>query len=99
MGLTRMDQPSLEDLLDAHHCFPGPFHIKAIGSAADGFEERVVAAVASALADRADLEYTARATPNGRHLALTLVFQARSADHVREVYALVREQPGLSYLL
>jgi putative lipoic acid-binding regulatory protein len=87
------------ELLEASHSFPGVYTIKAIGSAADEFERRVVEVVVAALESAADLEYTVRQTPGGRHVAVSLEITARSGEHVREIYDRLRTVEGMKILL
>jgi uncharacterized protein len=96
--MTSDHRPSLE-LLDSSHVFPGVYQIKAIGAAANDFERRVVEAVSAELASAADLNYTARATPGGRHVALTLDVQAQNAEQVRAIYARLHAVEGVTLLL
>jgi putative lipoic acid-binding regulatory protein len=91
-------RPSLE-LLESTHAFPGVYQIKAIGSADDGFERRVVEAVVAELSAESDLEYSVRATPGGRHVSVTLDIRAQSAEQVRAVYDRISGQTGLLFLL
>jgi putative lipoic acid-binding regulatory protein len=94
-----MDQNVPPDLLEASHVFPGVYRIKAIGSAEDDFEGRVLGAVRLELASPDAVEFTVRQTAGGRHVALTLDVTVRDAEHVRSVYARIREQKGLLFLL
>ena len=91
-------RPSLE-LLESNHTFPGVYQIKAIGSVDGGFEARVAEAVRAELASPSDLDYTARTTPGGRHVALTLHVTVQTAEQVREIYGRVRAVEGLHMLL
>jgi putative lipoic acid-binding regulatory protein len=90
-------RPSV-DLLESTHFFPGVYQIKAIGKAEQDFERRVVDAVVSQLAAASDLDYSVRATPGGRHIALTLDITVQTAEQVRSIYAEVREVEGLTLL-
>ncbi len=91
-------RPSLE-LLDSSHTFPGPYQIKAIGAAADDFEGRVLDRVRAEIASPGDLAHSARSTPDGKHISITLDIQARSAEEVRAIYARLQEIEGLRFLL
>jgi putative lipoic acid-binding regulatory protein len=93
-----MDQPPL-DLLEANHFFPGVYQIKAIGSADEGFEARVLEAVRGEVSAPSDVAVSVRSTPGGRHVALTLDITVQSADQVRQIYVRIREQKGLLFLL
>jgi putative lipoic acid-binding regulatory protein len=87
------------ELLEAAHEFPGVYQIKAIGTVANDFERRVVEAVAALLASPADLSYTARTTPRGGHVALTLELRVQSAEQVRTIYARLHAVEGMTMLL
>ena len=71
------------ELLESTHSFPGEFKIKAIGSADDDFESRVVEAVSAHLPARSDLDYSVRSTAGGRHVAITLDLTVQTAEQVR----------------
>jgi putative lipoic acid-binding regulatory protein len=90
-------RPSVE-LLESTHSFPGDYKIKAIGLADDDFESRVVEAVCSLLPARSDLDYSVRATPGGRYIAITLDIVVQSAEQVREIYAEIHGVKGLTHL-
>ena len=95
-----MDQEHLPiELLESVHSFPGPYQVKVIGSADDDFVDRVLAAVHGKIASPTHLEHTIRATPGGRHVAVTMVIQVETAQQVREIYAAVKDLKGLAYLL
>jgi len=91
-------RPPLE-LLEATHCFPGVYQIKAIGSAQGDFEARVLDAVRAELEDPSELDYTLRKTSGGRHIALTLHVPVRDAAQVRAIYSRIQELDGLMLLL
>lgn len=93
-----MDNLPSTELLESTHEFPGLYRIKAIGTSADDFEGRLVEAVVAELAARSDLEYSARTTPGGRHVALTLDINVQSAEQVRRIYLRIHEVPGLTLL-
>jgi uncharacterized protein len=90
-------RPSVE-LLESTHFFPGVYQIKAIGRAADEFEQRVVSVVVSHLAAASDLDYSVRTTPGGRHVAITLDISVQTAEQVRAIYAEIRDVQGLTLL-
>ena len=90
-------RPSV-DLLESTHLFPGVYQIKAIGSAEDDFEARVVEAVVAVVAAPSELDYSVRSTPGGRHIALTLDITVQAAEQVRAIYARIREVKGLTLL-
>lgn len=94
-----MDPLSKEELLAAHHEFPGPFRIKAIGSTEGNFSERIVEAVAREVGDSGEVKYTVRDTAGGRHQAVTLDLQVQSPEQVLAIFAKLREVTGLTMLL
>ena len=95
-----MDQDfSSLDLLESVHTFPGPYQIKVIGAADNGFIDRVLAAVVSQLATPGDVEHTVRSTPGGRHVSVTFELQVQSAQQVRDIYAAIRPVEGVAFLL
>jgi uncharacterized protein len=99
MTLERvMDHRPSVERLESSHSFPGDYKIKAIGSADDAFESRVIEAVCAHLAARSDLDYSTRSTPGGRHIAVTLDMNVQSAEQVRAIYAELQEVKGLTYL-
>jgi putative lipoic acid-binding regulatory protein len=91
------NRPSVE-LLESVHSFPGTYRIKAIGVAAEDFAGRVVAAASSELATPGELDHTVRATPGGRHVAVTLELTVQTAEQVRAVYAAIQQVEGLTIL-
>jgi putative lipoic acid-binding regulatory protein len=95
---SRADHRPSVELLESTHFFPGVYTIKAIGRAEDDFEKRVVDAVLAHLAARSDLDYSVRATPGGRHVAVTLDITVQTAEQVRSIYAEVRDLEGLTLL-
>jgi putative lipoic acid-binding regulatory protein len=88
-----------DDLLESVHTFPGPYQIKAIGSSAGEFEARILRAVRSELLNDNDLDWSVRATPGGRHIAVTLRLTVQTPEQVRAIYAAIRGVEGLSLLL
>jgi putative lipoic acid-binding regulatory protein len=90
-------RPSLE-LLESTHLFPGTYQIRAIGRTDDDFADRVVAAVAAELAAPGDLDHSTRATPGGRHVAVTLDLTVQTAGQVRAIYEAIQALEGLVLL-
>jgi putative lipoic acid-binding regulatory protein len=88
-----------EELLEANHSFPGTYVFKAVGSTANGFAARVVAAVREELELAVDPQHSLRHTAAGRHVSVTLEVEMESAGQVLAVYARIREVEGLVLLL
>ncbi|MBY0526940.1 MAG: DUF493 domain-containing protein [Gemmataceae bacterium] len=91
------DMPSIE-LLNQTHQFPGRYLFKAIGSEADGFVARVVAAVRDELGLESDPPFSVRHTAGGRHAAVTLEPIVQCAEQVVAVYQRIRALAGLVML-
>jgi len=94
-----MDSETPLDLIEANHRFPGVYQIKAIGSVEDDFVKRVLDAVHTELADPSGLGHSARMTPGGRHVAVTLDIPVASAEQVRLIYARIHQVSGLLFVL
>jgi putative lipoic acid-binding regulatory protein len=91
-------RPSIE-LLESTHEFPGAYRIKVIGRSDDDFADRVVLEARAALASAEAVTYSLRPTPQGRHVAVTLVLTVESAKQVRLVYSRLMRLEGLVLLL
>ena len=91
-------RPSVE-LLESAHEFPGVYQIKVIGTAENDFERRAVEAVRAELATAADLSYSSRTTPGGRHVSLTLEVRVQNAEQVRAIYARLHAVEGITMML
>jgi putative lipoic acid-binding regulatory protein len=87
------------ELLESTHFFPGSYTIKAIGRSRAAFVERVVQAARDGLTRSADVHYSVRTTPHGRHTAVTLELSVLTPEEVLAVYAAVRSVDGLTLLL
>jgi hypothetical protein len=86
--------PSVE-LLERTHEFPGRYVFKVIGLCEDGFVARTVALVRDQLEEERDPPFRVRHTANGRHVAVTLEPNVRSAWEVIAVYQAIRGLAGL----
>jgi putative lipoic acid-binding regulatory protein len=93
-----IDHRPTAELLESVHSFPGVYQFKVIGAAPNDFEQRVVAAVVAELAAASDLDYSVRATPGGRHVALTLEVTVQTAEQVRTIYERLRAVEGITLL-
>jgi putative lipoic acid-binding regulatory protein len=81
-------------LLLAHHQFPGPFEFRVVVRPVD--RSAVVSAVAAAGRDRdALVEIREQPSARGTYLSLRLTLRVESADHVLEVYDVVRQVSGV----
>ena len=85
-------------LLESGHEFPGPYMFKVIGRSENGFVARTVAAVRDEVAAPVDPPYRVRETPGGRHVAVTLEFEVKTAEQVLAVYSRLQKLVGLVML-
>jgi putative lipoic acid-binding regulatory protein len=90
---------NVKELLEATHLFPGPYTIKAIGTTGEDFVDRIVAAARSGLVRAEDVQFSVRTTPHGRHVAVSLELQVRTAQEVLDVYAALQVVQGLKFLM
>ena len=90
-----MEEEQTLELLNATHDFPCAFTIKVIGKASDEFVAKVVDTVSTISEATDEIPYTTRATPNGRHIAITLEPTLQSAEQVLLVYARIRTVKGV----
>jgi putative lipoic acid-binding regulatory protein len=94
-----MDHLPSIDLLEATHRFPGLYQFKAIGNVEDDFEARVLEAVRAETSSASDVQHSARTTPRGRHVSVTLQVAVDTPEQVRTIYARLQEVQGLTLLL
>lgn len=93
------DPERMRELLNEVHSFPTRVVVKVIGNHDDDFEDLVVAAISEVLRLEELLETTSRRTPAGRHIAITCEPLFQNAEEVLEVYARLKEVPGVVMLL
>ena len=87
------------ELLELTHEFPCAYTIKAIGSATDDFEGRIVRAARGAHARAVEISHRARTTANGLHVAVTLDVLVESPDEVVALYRAIQVVQGLRFLI
>ena len=87
--------PSLRELLEKQHTFPGPYTFKFIGKAADDFAGRVIAVVRAALGAAEDPPHVVRPSAQGGHVSITLTPVVSTPDEILAVYERVGKVDGL----
>ncbi|MCA9212708.1 MAG: DUF493 domain-containing protein [Planctomycetales bacterium] len=87
------------DLLMATHSFPGAFTFKVIGRAENDFRVTVIAAIQELVVGCEEVSHSVRETRGGRHVAITAEPRVESPEMVLEIYARLRELPGVVMLL
>lgn len=90
--------PSAE-VLESMHSFPCAYTFKVIGSTANNFAARVVAAVRDEMLLPEDPPFSFRATRNGLHVAVTLEPHCLSSQQVIAIYSRLTGLEGLVMLL
>ena len=90
-----MERSESIDLLNATHAFPCAFVLKVIGVSADDFMGRILAAIREDGRVEDDIPCSTRATPNGKHIAITLEPTLHSAEHVLDIYERIRAVEGV----
>ncbi len=86
-------------LLESTHTFPGPYVFKVIGNSEDGFLGRVVALAREASGATTDPGFSVRQSSGGKHVAITLTCETKTADDVLKVYAALSKVEGLVLLM
>ncbi len=86
-------------LLENTHDFPCEFMVKVIGRTDGEFVARVVETVRLCQELDASPAFSTRETPNGRHVAVTLLPQVASAEEVLVLYQRIREIDGVVMLM
>jgi len=87
------------ELLNSTHQFPGPFVLKVVGKAEDGFLGRVVATAREKSGLPADPAFTVRQSTTGKHVSVTVSIDVKDAEQVLEIYSALSNLQGLELLL
>jgi putative lipoic acid-binding regulatory protein len=87
------------DLLNATHEFPCVFTFKVIGAASPAFEQSVVMAVRAVVTEQAELTWSTRFTPAGRHMSVSVDSVVSHAMLVLQVYERLKSVEGVVLLL
>ena len=87
----------LERLRDVHD-FPGPYLFKVIGPNHAEFVTRVVQSVINACAPGTDPTVDTRESAQGNHLSVTVTVIATSAEHVLDIYDVLRALRDVRYV-
>lgn len=84
-----------EELLE----FPCDYEVKAMGYAGDDFEEHIVSVVTrhASLAD--PRQVSSRSSSGGRYLSVSVSIQARSREHLELVYAQLKNDERVVFML
>lgn len=84
-----------EDLIE----FPCDYPVKAMGYTADGFEEHVLKLVSKHAELTDPKQISSRSSSGGKYTSITVSVRARSREHLELVYALLKEDDQIVYIL
>ena len=84
-----------EDLIE----FPCDYPVKAMGYTSDGFEDHVLKLVSKHAELTEPKKVTSRASSGGKYTSITVSVKARSREHLELVYAQLKEDDKIVYIL
>lgn len=90
---------SFIESLEANHEFPGPYTIKVIGANSEQFADSVLAATQEELSLDEAPHHGVRATPSGRHVAITLDLQIAATDQLIVLYQRLKTIDDVAFLI
>jgi putative lipoic acid-binding regulatory protein len=86
-------------LLEEHHQFPGPYTFKVIGFAGEQFLAEVKAAAQGVLGADSDCVLSTRPSSGGRYVSISVDAIMRDSAQVLDMYAALRQVPGVVVLV
>lgn len=84
-----------EDLIE----FPCDYPVKAMGYTDDGFEDHVLKLVSKHAELTEPRQISSRSSSNGKYTSITVSVYARSREHLELVYAQLKEDEKIVYIL
>ena len=84
-----------EDLIE----FPCDYPVKAMGYTDEGFEEHVLALVSRHAELTEPRQISSRSSSGGKYTSITVSVWARSREHLELVYAQLKEDDKIVYIL
>ena len=84
-----------EDILE----FPCDFPVKAMGYAAHDFEEHIIGLVSRHASLTEPRQISTKESSGGRFLSVTVSVEARSREHLELIYADLKEDTRVVYIL
>jgi len=79
--------------------FPARLAVKAMGLNAKGFDDLVTSTVVAQLPEGIDHSVTRQESSGGKYVSVSVHFTASSHDELKGVYAALRNESRLLYLL
>lgn len=90
---------SLLESLETGHTFPGAYTFKVIGRNPDSFARTVIMAVSEELELQNEPPHSAKQTPNGRHVSITVTPTVETPQHIIKVYQRLQTLDDLIMLM
>ena len=84
-----------EDLIE----FPCDYPVKAMGYTDDNFEDHVLKLVSKHAELTEPRQVSSRSSSNGKYTSITVSVYARSREHLELVYAQLKEDEKIVYIL
>lgn len=94
-----INEDNIRAKLNDVHTFPGPYLFKVIGPNTDSFVSLVVQGVILASGPDSNHQVTTRESSGGNHLSISITIEARSADHVLDVYRMFSTMEEIKFVL
>lgn len=79
--------------------FPADLAVKAMGLSAKDFESLVTSLVVSQLPDGSDHKVTTQQSSGGKYVSVSVHFTASSLEQLKAIYATLRNESRVLYLL
>lgn len=79
--------------------FPCDYPVKAMGYTEDGFEDHVLKLVSKHAELTEPRQISSRASSGGKYTSITVSVWARSREHLELVYAQLKEDDKIVYIL
>lgn len=79
--------------------FPCDYPVKAMGYSSDGFEDHVLKLVSKHAELTEPKQITSRSSSGGKYTSITVSVWARSREHLELVYAQLKEDDKIVYIL
>lgn len=84
-----------DDLIE----FPCDYPVKAMGYSDDGFEDHVLKLVSKHAELTEPRQISSRASSGGKYTSITVSVYARSREHLELIYAQLKEDEKIVYIL
>jgi putative lipoic acid-binding regulatory protein len=89
--MQEIPSKDLSELVD----FPCDFSIKAIGKRSETFAAEIVAIFKKRIPEISLNDSTTKPSKGDKYLSVTVKFRAKSADHVKALYADIQKHPSV----